>query len=91
MVAVAISHIISYLLQENYLFPGTNHCIIYMQSSSTDVLRHISYTEVIMFTASFIRKCGLNHQNCLKETEMAFGDVIHEDETGSSGLGEIVY
>ena len=44
-----------------------------------------------MFTASFIRKCGLNHQNSLKETEMAFGDVLHEAERRSSGLGEIRY
>jgi len=62
-----------------------------MQSSCTDILRHISSTEVIMFTASFIRKCGLNHQNSLKETEMAFGDVLHEAERRSSGLGEIRY
>jgi hypothetical protein len=62
-----------------------------MQSSFTDVLRHISSTEVIMFTASFIGKCGLNHQNTLKETEIAFGDVLYEAETRSSGLGEIKY
>jgi hypothetical protein len=31
-----------------------------------------------MFTASFIRKCGLNQQNTLKETEVAFGDVLYE-------------
>ena len=44
-----------------------------------------------MFTASFISKCGLNRQNCLKETEMAFVDVLHEVETRSSGLREIMY
>jgi len=44
-----------------------------------------------MFTASFIRKCGLNYQNTLKGTEMAFVDVLYEAETRSSGLGEIKY
>jgi hypothetical protein len=62
-----------------------------MQSSCTDVLRHISSTEVIIFTASFIGKCGLNYQNTFKGTEMAFVDVLYEDETRSSGLGEIMY
>jgi hypothetical protein len=33
-----------------------------------------------MFTASFIRKCGLNHQNTLKENEVVFGDVLYEAE-----------
>jgi hypothetical protein len=91
MVAVTIGRIISYMLQENSLFSGTNHCIIYMQSSFTDVLRHISSTEDIMLTASFIRKCGLNHQKTLKGTEMAFGDVLYEAVTRSSGLGEVMY
>jgi hypothetical protein len=62
-----------------------------MQSSCTDVLRHISPIDVIIFTASFIGKCGLNHQNTLKGNEMAFGDVLYEAKTRSSGLGEIKY
>jgi hypothetical protein len=55
------------------------------------VVRHIYSKEVIIFTASFIRKCCLNHQNTLKGTEMAFGDVLYETLTRSSGLGEIIF
>jgi hypothetical protein len=45
------------------LFLGTNHFIIYKQCSCSEVLR-CNFTAVVrMFTASFIRKCGMNHQN----------------------------